>query len=290
MPYNKLFDEICLYYQICVRYWKKNLVLNDKRKWVCQPLNCWKKIGILCFERIDWFFSVKIALEQRMFTVQELKEALRERSLAVYGTRAELIWRLEDHDVNIWITLTQKREDDEAARVLAEEELERLYCDASSTGFGAIVLKKQEDGKFRPTLYFSQRTAVTESRYHSFELECPAAVYAIKRFHIYLSSILLKSLQTVKVLNLPWVNKILTREFRDRPCSCKIMTMKYIIVLEKTRQILWRKKTIVNLTARKKLSLILRRKQIIENITAKMLITIRLSLRRCEYALREPRE
>src|SRR5580765_822239 len=37
--------------------------------------------------------------------------------------------------------------------------------------------------------YFSRRTTTTEARCHSFELECLAAVYAIKRFHIYLSGI-----------------------------------------------------------------------------------------------------
>lgn len=36
---------------------------------------------------------------------------------------------------------------------------------------------------------FSCRTTTIEARYHSFELECLVAVYAIKRFHIYLSGI-----------------------------------------------------------------------------------------------------
>jgi len=37
--------------------------------------------------------------------------------------------------------------------------------------------------------YFSQRTTEAESRYHSFELECLAVVYSIKRFHVYLAGI-----------------------------------------------------------------------------------------------------
>lgn len=41
----------------------------------------------------------------------------------------------------------------------------------------------------RPVSYFSRRTTATEARYHSFELECLAVVYAIKRYHIYLSGI-----------------------------------------------------------------------------------------------------
>lgn len=62
-----------------------------------------------------------------------------------------------------------------------------LHCDASASGFGAILLQKQDNSAFRPISYFSQRTTPAESKYHSFELECPAVVKAIKRFHVYLS-------------------------------------------------------------------------------------------------------
>lgn len=64
-----------------------------------------------------------------------------------------------------------------------------LHCDASSHGFGAILLQKQRDGIFKPVSYFSHRTSPTESNYHSFELETLSAIYAIKRFHVYLLGI-----------------------------------------------------------------------------------------------------
>lgn len=69
-----------------------------------------------------------------------------------------------------------------------------LHCDASSTGFGAILFQGQAgaDNKMKPVFYFSQRTSPNESKFHSFELECLAVVYAIKRFHIYLSGISFK--------------------------------------------------------------------------------------------------
>ncbi|KAL4123094.1 hypothetical protein QTP88_015324 [Uroleucon formosanum] len=70
-----------------------------------------------------------------------------------------------------------------------------LHCDASSSGFGAILLQKQPDNKFKPVFYFSQRTSPVESKYHSFELECLAVVYAIKRFHVYLYGISFKHLK-----------------------------------------------------------------------------------------------
>ena len=64
-----------------------------------------------------------------------------------------------------------------------------LHCDASSARFEAMLIQKQTDGTFKPIAYFSERTSPEESRYHSFELECLSAIYAIKRFHIYLYGI-----------------------------------------------------------------------------------------------------
>lgn len=64
-----------------------------------------------------------------------------------------------------------------------------LHCDASKLGFGSILFQKQSDGKNHPVFYFSKRTTDVESCYHSYELKCLAIIYAIKRFHVYLSHI-----------------------------------------------------------------------------------------------------
>lgn len=47
-----------------------------------------------------------------------------------------------------------------------------LHCDASASGFGAILVQKQKNGFFQPVSFFSHRTTPAESKYHSFELEC----------------------------------------------------------------------------------------------------------------------
>lgn len=60
-----------------------------------------------------------------------------------------------------------------------------LHCDASSHGFGAILLQRKNDGKFYPIFYFSKRTSDSVSKYHSFELETLAIIYAIHRFRIF---------------------------------------------------------------------------------------------------------
>lgn len=64
-----------------------------------------------------------------------------------------------------------------------------LHCDASSLGFGGILMQKQEDGKFHPVAYFSKRASPAESRYHSFELETLAIIYSLRKFRIYLEGI-----------------------------------------------------------------------------------------------------
>lgn len=67
-----------------------------------------------------------------------------------------------------------------------------LHCDASSLGYGAILLQRKADQRFHPIFYFSKRTTDAESRYHSFELETLAIVNALKRFRVYLEGISFK--------------------------------------------------------------------------------------------------
>lgn len=64
-----------------------------------------------------------------------------------------------------------------------------LHTDASSLGFGAALLQKQTDGKFHPIAYYSKTANAAESKYHSFELETLAILYALQRFRVYLEGI-----------------------------------------------------------------------------------------------------
>lgn len=64
-----------------------------------------------------------------------------------------------------------------------------LHCDASSSGFGAVLLLRQLDGKFHPAMFFSRATTAAEMRYHSFELETLAIIYALRGFRVYLQGI-----------------------------------------------------------------------------------------------------
>lgn len=68
----------------------------------------------------------------------------------------------------------------------------QLHCDASSVGFGAILVQKQTDGHFHPVFYFSKRTTPSESKLHSFELEALSIVHALERLKVYLQGIRFK--------------------------------------------------------------------------------------------------
>jgi hypothetical protein len=43
-----------------------------------------------------------------------------------------------------------------------------LHCDASASGFGVILIKKQSNDFFRPVFYFSKRITIIGSKYSSF--------------------------------------------------------------------------------------------------------------------------
>lgn len=67
-----------------------------------------------------------------------------------------------------------------------------LHCDASSHGFGAILMQKKKDLKFHSVFYFSKRATDAETKYHSFELETLAIIYALRRFRVYLHGLKFK--------------------------------------------------------------------------------------------------
>ncbi|XP_011860718.1 PREDICTED: uncharacterized protein LOC105557922 [Vollenhovia emeryi] len=61
-----------------------------------------------------------------------------------------------------------------------------LHTDASSAGYGAILLQRRGNQPWAPVAYFSKSTNEAESKYHSYELEMLAIVKSIERFHLYL--------------------------------------------------------------------------------------------------------
>lgn len=64
-----------------------------------------------------------------------------------------------------------------------------LHCNARTHEFRAILMQKQDNDQIHLVFYFSRRTTEAEARYHSFELETSAIIYAFCRFRIYLQDI-----------------------------------------------------------------------------------------------------
>lgn len=61
-----------------------------------------------------------------------------------------------------------------------------VHTDASSIGYGAVLLQVHPDSKKHVVAYFSRSTQGAESNYHSYELETLAVVKALKNFRHYL--------------------------------------------------------------------------------------------------------
>lgn len=61
-----------------------------------------------------------------------------------------------------------------------------VHTDASSAGYGAILMQSSTDGKKRVVEYFSTVTQAPECKYHSYELETLAVVNALQHFRLYL--------------------------------------------------------------------------------------------------------
>lgn len=64
-----------------------------------------------------------------------------------------------------------------------------LHTDASSVGYGAVLLQTHNDNRKRVVAYFSKTTQGAECRYHSYELETLAVVRALQHFRHYLIGI-----------------------------------------------------------------------------------------------------
>lgn len=62
-----------------------------------------------------------------------------------------------------------------------------LHTDASQEGYGAVLFQKcNKDNKMHPVYYLSKQTSPAEKRYHSYELEMLAIVYAFQKLRVYL--------------------------------------------------------------------------------------------------------
>lgn len=100
-------------------------------------------------------------------------------------TKQGVKWQWEDKHDRTRNTIIEYLTSAPVLTLFQEEAPIQLYTDASSLGFGAVLVQVIE-GRQHAVAFMSMRTTDAESRYHSYELETLAVVRAIKHFRQYL--------------------------------------------------------------------------------------------------------
>lgn len=112
-----------------------------------------------------------------------------------YASKTACIARLTKKDVKFEWGSDQERVRLEIITALTSEPIlaifnpslaTELHTDASSIGYGAVLMQIHMDGKKKVIAYFSKLTQGAESRYHSYELETLAVVKALQHYRHYL--------------------------------------------------------------------------------------------------------
>lgn len=123
------------------------------------------------------------------------------RYIQDYATKTASISRLTKKDVKFeWGPEQEQARQDIIQKLTSEPILAifdpdlpvELHTDASSAGYGAVLMQVHPDGSKRVVAYFSKVTQGAESRYHSYELETLAVVRALQQFRHYLVGVTFK--------------------------------------------------------------------------------------------------
>lgn len=117
------------------------------------------------------------------------------RYIASFATKTAPITKLTRKGVPfIWGAEQEEARQDIISQLTSEPVLAiydpdlpiEVHTDASSIGYGAVLLQTHEKGYKRAVSYFSKRTQGAEPRYHSYELETLAVVKALQHYRHYL--------------------------------------------------------------------------------------------------------
>lgn len=117
------------------------------------------------------------------------------RYIKGYATKTACISRLTKKDVKFEWGPDQDQVRKDIIECLTSEPIlaifdpslpTELHTDASSAGYGAVLMQTHADGSKRVVSYFSRVTQGAEARYHSYELETLAVVKALQNFRHYL--------------------------------------------------------------------------------------------------------
>lgn len=117
-------------------------------------------------------------------------------------TKKDAVFRFGNKEQVVFEALKNRLINAPILSIYSPHDETELHCDASATGFGAILLQRKSDRKLHPVFYFSKRTTAVESRYHSYELETLSIIYALRRFRTYLLGFKFKIITDCQALSL----------------------------------------------------------------------------------------
>lgn len=102
-------------------------------------------------------------------------------------TKKDSLFKFHNEEQIAWNSLKNILCNEPVLRIFDSHAETQLHTDASQDGYGAVLLQKStSDYNFHPVYYIIKQTTPAEKRYHSFELEMLAVVYAYKKLRVYL--------------------------------------------------------------------------------------------------------
>lgn len=101
-------------------------------------------------------------------------------------TKKEVKFYWGDEQENARQEIIARLTDEPVLAIFDPELPTELHTDASSIGYGGILMQTQKDGRKKVVAYFSKVTVGAESKYHSYELETLAVVKSLQYFRQYL--------------------------------------------------------------------------------------------------------
>jgi len=138
-----------------------------------------------------------------MFLFQEIRRRFLNHCETVYDlTKKKTDFQFGEIEQQAFEILKDRLVNAPILSIYSPHDETELHCDASATGFGAILLQKKTDQKLHPIFYFSKRTTEIESKYHSYELETLSIIYALRRFRTYLLGLKFKIITDCQALSL----------------------------------------------------------------------------------------
>lgn len=127
-----------------------------------------------------------------------------------YSQKKAMEWRFGAEQEQALNTLKDILTSDPVLAIYHPDRETQVHTDASKAGLGGVLLQRQPNDEMKVVAYASRQTSETEQRYHSFELEALAVVFAVNRFKVYLSGVKFRVVTDCSALRMAWLKRDLS--------------------------------------------------------------------------------